>query len=137
MLVTDGADATGKMLKKFLSPVKSAIKALAEDEMPAWLVFVSALFVLRLILGRMADCHFFPMAYHDEALMLNYADLKSHFWTQELPQKDLLVKDMGFPIILFFLRISGIVYTDLLAILWLAAALLATCGRRKIFCLTR
>ena len=124
MLVTDGADATGKMLKKFLSPVKSAIKALAEDEMPAWLVFVSALFVLRLILGRMADCHFFPMAYHDEALMLNYADLKSHFWTQELPQKDLLVKDMGFPIILFFLRISGIVYTDLLAILWLAAALL-------------
>lgn len=75
-------------------------------------------------MGRAADCHFFPMAYHDEALMINYADLKSHFITQDLPQKDLLVKDMGFPAILFFLRVSGIVYTDLLAILWLAAALL-------------
>ena len=116
MLVTGGADATDKMLRKFLSPAK--------NETPAWLIFVGALFVVRLILGRAADCHFFPMAYHDESLMINYADLKSHFLTQDLPQKDLLVKDMGFPAILFFLRLSGVVYTDLLAILWLAAALL-------------
>ncbi len=129
--MTDGADATDKMFKKFLSATKflsakisAEIKSFAEDEKPAWIIFVGILFGIRLILGRMADCHFFPMAYHDEALMINYADFKGHFWTQELPQKDLLVKDMGFPTILFFLKVSGMVYTDLLAILWFAAALL-------------
>ncbi len=119
------------MLKKFLSAVKflfaktsAAIICLLKNENPALIISIIFLFALRLLLGRMTGCYFIPFAYHDDALMINYADFESHFLTQELPQKVLLVKDMGFPLILSFLKWSGIVYTDLISFLQFVAALL-------------
>ena len=89
----------------------------------AFVIVAGALFGLRLYLGRLTGCSFDPTLYHDDMLLINYADLYAHFVTQNLPPQDALAKDMGFPLILWLIKASGLVFTDAISILWLVAAM--------------
>lgn len=107
-------------MKKFFS---EATRYLLEHESRAWLFAACVLFAVRLLIGRMAGCHILTTAYHDDMLMIRYADLIGHFITHNLPPQDLLVKDMSFPLMLRLVKFTGIAYTDFLALLWFLAAL--------------
>ena len=106
------------MLKRFLI-------GLFKNENPALIIFMGVLLVLRLWLARLIGCRFAPEQYYDDTILVQYADLYSHFIAQDLPAKDLLVKDIGFPLILSFVKASGLVYTDLISLMYFAAALSA------------
>ena len=106
------------MLKRFLI-------GLFRNENPALIIFMGAVLALRLWFARIIGCRFAPEQYYDDAILVHYADLYSHFIAQDLPAKDLLVKDMGFPLILSFVEASGLVYTDVISLMYFAAALSA------------
>ena len=84
------------------------------------------LLALRILAGRLFGVTFWPFAYYDDALMFRYADLSEHFVDQSLRYIDLLVKDMGFPIFLKFLQVTGIVYTDAISIIYFFGAVMFT-----------
>lgn len=90
----------------------------------AFVIVAGALFGLRLYLGRLTGCSFDPTLYHDDMLLINYADLHAHFVTQNLPPQDALAKDMGFSLILWLIKESGFIFTDAISTLWLVAALM-------------
>ena len=107
------------MLKK----ISEAKNFLFSHERPLWIYLVCAFFVLRLLLGRMIGCYILTTAYHDDMLMIKYSDLIGHFITHNLPPQDLLVKDMGFPLILRFIQFTGVPFTEMMSLLWFFAAL--------------
>lgn len=110
-------------LKYFFKLVDTAWRSLLKDEQPLWIYLTCGLFVLRLLLGRMVGCFIVTGGYHDDMLMINYANLFGHFITENLPQQDALVKDMGFPLILRFIELTGVNYLDMLALMWFVAAI--------------
>ena len=110
-------------LNSFLKLVDTAWRSLLRDEQPLWIYLTCGLFVLRLLLGRLWGCFIVPGGYHDDMLMVNYADLIGHFITENLPQQDLLVKDMGFPLILRLVQLTGVAYIDMIGLMWFIAAI--------------
>ena len=107
------------LLEKF----SNAKRYLFKNEQPLWIYSVCVLFGLRLLLGRMQGYFIEAKSFHDDALMINYADLTEHFITQNLLLQDLLVKDMGFPLILRFTKFIGLPYSEMMSLLWFFAAL--------------
>lgn len=107
------------LLEKF----SNAKRYLFKNEQPLWIYSVCVLFGLRLLLGRMQGYFIEAKSFHDDALMINYADLTEHFITQNLFLQDLLVKDMGFPLILRFTKFIGLPYSEMMSLLWFFAAL--------------
>lgn len=81
------------------------------------------LFGLRLLLGRLQGYFIAGGGYHDDMLMIKYSDLTGHFITQNLPLQDMLVKDIGFPLILRLVKFTGIPYSEMMSLLWFFAAL--------------
>lgn len=83
------------------------------------------LFVLRVLIGRLVGVRFIPPSAGDDALLLNYSQLESHFLNEDHIY-EIMVKEMGFPVFLYLLNKTGIVYTDATSFLWLLAAIIFT-----------
>lgn len=83
------------------------------------------LFVLRILIGRFVGAIFIPPSAGDDALLLNYSQLESHFFN-EGHIYEIMVKEMGFPVFLYLLNKMGIVYTDATSFLWLLSAITFT-----------
>ena len=96
--------------------------------------WIAALILLafRIFFGRFVGIWFKPRAYHDDALMVRYADFHSHFIQQELPFYDSMLKDMGYPVFLNLVHFSGLQYSDVVSILWFFAALTSVILFRKL-----
>lgn len=58
---------------------------------------------------------------YDDQLLINYADLSAHFF---IPDIWSMVKTMSFPVFLNFVHLTGLSYSMVMAIIWIAAALL-------------
>ncbi len=84
-----------------------------------------ALFVLRILAGRLIGAIFVPMSDGDDALMVRYSYLHDHFLNQSQVY-EVMVKEMGFPLFLDLVKNLGIVYTDAISFLWLLAAVTFT-----------
>ena len=83
-------------------------------------IFIAILFlILRIVIGRLVSVSFLPFADFDDALMIQYSHLKSHFLEQNhLEYFRVMVKEMGFPLFLNLLSKTGIVYTDAISLIW-------------------
>ena len=93
-----------------------------ENLLPVAVVLI--LLLVRMALGSYAGVVFPFGLYHDDALLVNYADLNDHFRAKQiLPPQDWLLKDMGFPVFLWAVRFFGILYTDAVSLLWFGAAI--------------
>ena len=89
-------------------------------------IFVAiVLFVVRILLGRWIGVIFPPYAGGDDALFIRYSYLQDHFLNPSQVY-EVMVKEMGFPVFLYFLKKTGIVYTDATSFLWLLAAVAFT-----------
>ena len=64
---------------------------------------------------------FFKNAVYDDVLLLNYSHLNQHFHQWYVQS---LSKDMGYPLFLFFVRLTHMPYRFWLAILWILAAII-------------
>ena len=90
-----------------------------------FIIAATSLFVLRVLLGRWFGVRFIPPSAGDDALILNYSQLESHF-LNEGHTYEIMVKEMGFPLFLDLLNKTGIVYTDATSFLWLLSAVTFT-----------
>lgn len=88
-----------------------------------FIFFATALLGLRIWMGRAVGFVFPPITYHDDAMLVKYADLHNHFIEQTLPYCDTLIKDMGFPIFLYLIHKFGLAYTDAVSLLYFFAAI--------------
>ena len=88
-----------------------------------FLAAAALLFALRIWVGRIMGVFIFAASPHDDVLMFQYADLAAHF-AKNLPENFLLIKDMGFPVFLKIVELSGVQYVDAISFLWLIAAAL-------------
>ena len=84
----------------------------------------TALFFIRIWLGRTAGVFIEIFQYYDDMLLVNYADFEGHFSGENLPTNLALLKDMGYPIFLHLVKISGLSYVDWLSVTWLVAAIM-------------
>ena len=90
------------------------------------LFIVGALLLLfRILLGRFVGMWFYPIMYHDDALLIRYADFHNHFIEQTLPFNDALLKNIGFSLFLNLVNWSTLQYVEIIAILWGLAAILS------------
>lgn len=101
----------------------STAHSLLQDESLCLILGVCILFALRICLARMTGGHLVTTGYGDDVLMMDYADLRGHFIKENRFPYDMLVKDMGFPLILCVIKFTGFVYTDVISLFWLFAAL--------------
>ena len=83
-------------------------------------------FVLRILAGRLMGAIFWPQLGDDDLLMIRYADLNDHFIAQTPPYIDLLVKNMGFPVFLDLLKVTGVNYIDAMSLIWFLSAIAFT-----------
>ncbi len=91
-----------------------------------FLLAAIALFIFRVLSGRLIGVIFIPWADDDDALLVRYSYLEEHFVNQNWISYEVMVKEMGFPIFLTLLRKTGIVYTDAISFLWLLSAIAFT-----------
>lgn len=91
-------------------------------------VLVSAA-VFRIVLADLLGTWYPPTQSVDDRLLVNYANLSSHFHNAGTYS---LVKNMSYPLFLNFVHATGLTYTMVLAILWILAALSAAALFRKI-----
>ena len=68
----------------------------------------TALFFIRIWLGRTAGVFIEIFQYWDDMLLVNYADFEGHFSGENLPTNLALLKDMGYPLFLNLVKISGL-----------------------------
>ena len=61
---------------------------------------------------------------HDDALMVNYADLYSHYISKDLPEQINMVKEMIYPLFLNIVHWSGLDYSLVVTIIWIIASFL-------------
>lgn len=102
--------------------ISEAVRCLFKHESPLLIISMCVLFGVRLWLGRKLGCSFDPTLYNDDMLLINYADLYGHFVAHNLPLQDSLAKVMGYPLILWFVKVSGLVYADVISTFWFGAA---------------
>lgn len=90
------------------------------------IIFLTAaalIFVLRLWLAKISGIWYPAAEIYDDSLMIKYADFSGHFAAQNSPFNELLLKNMGFPILLNLVELSGLQYTDVLSLFWFLAAI--------------
>lgn len=110
-------------MRFWLEKIFEAKRYLFKNEQPLWIYLVCGSFGLRLLLGEMQGYFIAANGYHDDILMIRYSQLIEHFINHNLPPQDLLVKDMGFPLILRLVKFTGIPYSVMMSLLWFFAAL--------------
>lgn len=84
------------------------------------LVLIIVLALIRIYLGEKVGVQLYPDQFYDDQLLFNYSDLTTHF---SEPNMYSLVKTMGYPLFLNFVRISGLSYTMILSGIWIASSL--------------
>lgn len=67
---------------------------------------------------------------YDDALMIEYADLKAYFTNGD--QREVMLKELGMPFVLQFTKILKIPYPALIAILWILAGAIGEQIMRKL-----
>lgn len=83
--------------------------------------FIAIFSLLRIYLEMNLPIWFFKNAVYDDVLLLNYSHLNQHFHQWYVQS---LSKDMGYPLFLFFVRLTHMPYRFWLAILWILAAII-------------
>ncbi len=81
------------------------------------------LLLLRIWLARISGVFYLPDELYDDLLLMKYADFGEYFSARNLPFNELLLKNMGFPVLLNLVGISGLQYTDVLSLFWFLAAI--------------
>ena len=81
------------------------------------------LFALRIWLARISGLWYPADQLYDDSLMMRYADFSEHFSARNSPFYELLLKNMGFPLLLNLVGISGFEYTDVLSLFWFLSAI--------------
>ena len=75
--------------------------------------------VIRILFSEMLGMFYLCYASCDDQLLMNYADFSLHFLE---PNHLSLAKDMGFPVFLNFVRLTGLTFTTCLSLIWAFAA---------------
>lgn len=83
-------------------------------------------FFIRIWVGQEIGIFLITEGIHDDLLMLQYAHLSEHFLIHDMPYNMYLLKDMGFPVFLQFVNLSGLSYMDCMSVLWFIAAVFMT-----------
>ena len=89
-----------------------------------FILLIAAIFLFRVFIGRSVGVFIIIDSVFDDMLMVNYANFRSYFSNQPEFFNHHLLKDMSFPLLLNFVKLSGLQYTDVLAIMYLISALL-------------
>lgn len=82
-------------------------------------IFLFILFIIRFLLSCALGNNFESGEFFDDALLVNYANLESHFNVQNTWS---LVKTMGYPLFLCFVKATPFNYTTIMNLLWGVAA---------------
>ena len=90
----------------------------------AWFFFLLAS-LLRLWLGELVGIWVPSSAYYDDTLMIRYSRLLSYFSGSAVLEKDVMLKDIGMPVVINLINLSGIDYTTFLSLLWIFNGMLA------------
>lgn len=90
----------------------------------------------RVWLGSMAGVWYPQDQGYDDALIFHYSNLASYLSGREVVSRDVMLKELGMPLILNIVNISGVSYAIFLSLLWvlcggLAALLVRRMNRRK------
>jgi len=96
-----------------------------------WLMVL--LSIIRIWIGLKSFAMYNVDTYLDEWMMFRYADLPAHFANVTDPFA--MAKDMSFPLFLNIVHFSGLPYTFVLSLVWVAAAWIAFILMRRVFAL--
>ena len=88
--------------------------------------------VARVWLGCMAGVWYPPKQGYDDALIFHYSDLASYLSGRELPSRNVMLKELGMPIILNIVNFTGISYTMFLSLLWVLSGALGVLFVRRM-----
>lgn len=88
------------------------------------LIVILVASLMRIYLGNILGIWFLTNNPHDDGLLVNYADLETHFITQDFPKNLLMVKEMMFSFFLNVVHWTGLSYSLILSLLWIFAAVL-------------
>ena len=108
-------EAQFAMIEKFLSGINR------KDIL--FLCTIAILLVIRKYLGRLASVLVFPNQLYDDAWFLQSANLNEHFLGIGQPWYLLMIKNIGYSVFLFAVKLSGLHYTDVMTLLWFFAAI--------------
>ena len=87
-------------------------------------VFFLLAIALRLWYGELIGLWLPATEFLDDALMIRYADLPSYFAGIAVESRNIMLKEMGMPLVLNVVSLIGIRYSTFLSLLWIIDALL-------------
>ena len=88
--------------------------------------------VCRVWLGITAGVWYPQGQVYDDALIFHYSKFTTYFANLEVQSRDVMLKELGMPIILNIVNVLGISYTMFLSLLWVLDAFLAALLVRRI-----
>ena len=80
---------------------------------------------LRLWYGELIGLWLPATEFYDDALMIRYADLPSYFAGAAVGSRNVMLKELGMPLVLNIVNLIGIRYSTFLSLLWIIDAILA------------
>lgn len=86
----------------------------------------------RVWLGSLAGVWYPEGQACDDALMFHYSNLTSYLSGREVPDRDVMLKELGMPVVLNIVNATGISYTVFLSLLWVLAGALTVFLVRRI-----
>ena len=85
------------------------------------IVFLSIVTLFRIFLSQWIGNWYPSSQTFDDYILVTYANITEHFRT---PNINSLIKDMGYPLFLDFVHLTGLSYNIVLSIIWVIAAIL-------------
>ena len=85
------------------------------------IVFLSIVTLFRIFLSQWIGNWYPSSQTFDDYILVTYANITEHFRT---PNINSLIKDMGYPLFLDFVHLTGLSYNIVLSIIWVVAAIL-------------